>query len=191
MQSDKPQGQRIGWLCLDTDYPFTYHMYRIRRDRVRLPSGVETDYAYMESKGAVWIVPVTDDGQIVLIKQYRYAVDDWTWEVPAGGRHDHTGSDEELARRELAEEVGATCRSLQNVGWFYGAVSTNTGQCVVFLARGVQLNGASHCEPGEIIEVHPAPIAEAMAMAHSGQIKDCKSALALLLCEPYLQMADD
>ena len=92
-----------------------------------------------------------------------------------------------MARRELAEEVGATCRSLQNVGWFYGAVSTNTGQCVVFLARGVQLNGAPHCEPGEIIEVHPAPIAEAMAMAHSGQIKDCKSALALLLCEPYLR----
>jgi len=190
MQSDKPQGQRIGWLCLDTDYPFTYHMYRIRRDRVRLPSGLETDYAYMESKGAVWIVPVTDDGQIVLIKQYRYAVDDWTWEVPAGGKHDHTGSDEELARRELSEEVGATCRSLQNVGWFYGAVSINTGQCVVFLARGVQLNGASHCEPGEIIEVHPVPIAEALEMAHSGQIKDCKSALALLLCEPYLQMAE-
>ncbi len=190
MQSDKPQGQRIGWLCLDTDYPFTCHMYRIRRDRVRLPSGVETDYAYMESKGAVWIVPVTDDGQIVLIKQYRYAVDDWTWEVPAGGRHDHTGSDEELARRELSEEVGATCRSLENVGWFYGAVSINTGQCVAFLARGVQLSGASHREPGEIIEVHPVPIAEALEMAHSGQIKDCKSALALLLCEPYLQMAE-
>jgi ADP-ribose pyrophosphatase len=191
MQNDKPQGQRIGWLCLDTDYPFTYHMYRIRRDRVRLPSGLETDYAYMESKGAVWIVPVTDDGQIVLIKQYRYAVDDWTWEVPAGGKHDHTGSDEELARRELSEEVGATCRSLQNVGWFYSAVSVNTGQCVVFLARGVQLSGASHREPGEIIEVHPVPIDEALEMAHSGQIKDDKSALALLLCEPYLQMAED
>ena len=190
MHNDKPQGQRIGWLCLDTDYPFIYHMYRIRRDWVRLPSGVETDFAYMESKGAVWIVPVTDDGQIVLIKQYRYAVDDWTWEVPAGGRHDHTGSDEELARRELSEEVGATCRSLQNVGWFYGAVSINTGQCVVFLARGVQLNGASHREPGEIIEVHPVAIVEALAMAHNGQIKDCKSALALLLCEPYLQMAE-
>jgi ADP-ribose pyrophosphatase len=187
MQNDKPQGQRIGWLCLDTDYPFTYRMYRIRRDQVRLPSGLETDFAYMESKGAVWIVPVTDDGQIVLIRQYRYAVDDWTWEVPAGGKHDHTGSDEELARRELSEEVGATCRSLENVGWFYGAVSISTGQGVVFLARGVQLNGMPHREPGEFIEVHPVPIDEALAMAHDGQIKDCKSALALLLCEPYLR----
>jgi ADP-ribose diphosphatase len=187
MQNDKPQGQRIGWYCLDTDYPFTYPMYRIRRDHVRLPSGLETDFAYMESKGAVWIVPVTDDGQIVLIRQYRYAVDDWTWEVPAGGKHDHTGSDEELARRELSEEVGATCQSLENVGWFYGAVSTNTGQCVVFLARGVQLNGMPHREPGEIIEVHPVPIDEALAMAHNGEIKDCKSALALLLCEPHLR----
>jgi len=184
---DKPQGQRIGWLCLDTDYPFTYRMFRIRRDQVRLPIGQETDYAYMESKGAVWIVPVTDDGRIVLIKQYRYAVDDWTWEVPAGGKHDHAGTDEELARRELSEEIGATCRSLQYIGWFYAAVSIATEKCQVFLARGVQLDGSPHREPGEIIELHPMPIDEALAMAHSGQIKDGKSALALLLSKPYLE----
>jgi ADP-ribose pyrophosphatase len=187
MLTDKPQGQRIGWLCLDSDYPFSYHMFRIRRDRVRLPSGVETDYAYMETKGAVWVVPVTDDGRIILIKQYRYAVDDWTWEVPAGGKHDHTGSDEELARRELSEEVGATCRSLEKVGWFYGAVSTNTSRCEVFLARGAQLGGASHREPGEIIEVHPVSKDAALAMARNGEIKDGKSALALLMCEAYLK----
>jgi ADP-ribose pyrophosphatase len=191
MQNDKPQGQRIGWLCLDTDYPFTYRMYRIRRDRVRFPSGVESDYAYMESKGAVWVVPVTDDGQIVLIRQYRYAVDDWTWEVPAGGKFDHTGTDEELARRELSEEVGATCQSLQHVGWFYGAVSTSSGRCEVFLARGVRLDESPHREPGEIIEVHPVPIAEALAMARSGRIKDCKSALALLMCETHLYKTEE
>ena len=187
MQTDKPEGQRIGWLCLNTDYPFDYRMYRIRRDHVRLPSGVETDYAYMESHGAVWVVPVTDDGQIVLIRQYRYAVDDWVWEVPAGGKHDHVGSDEELARRELGEEVGATCESLQPIGWFYGAVSISTSRCQIFLARGVRLDGSPHREPGEIIEVHPMPIAEALAMARQGQMKDGKSALALLMCEPYLR----
>ena len=186
MSNDKPQGQHIGWLCLDTDYPFTYRMFRIRRDKVRLPIGRETDFAYMESRGAVWIVPVTDDGQIVLIRQYRYAVDDWVWEVPAGGKHDHVGSDEELARRELSEEVGATCRSLEYVGWFYGAVSISTTRCDVFLALGVQLGGSPHREPGEIIEVHPVPVDEALKMARSGLIKDSKSALALLMCEPYL-----
>ena len=57
--------------------------------------------------------------------------------------------------------------------------------------RGYALtSGASAREPGEIIEVYPVPIAEALAMAHNGQIKDCKSALALLLCEPYLQMVE-
>jgi len=186
MSNDKPQGQHIGWLCLDTDYPFTYRMFRIRRDKVRLPIGRETDFAYMESRGAVWIVPVTDEGQIVLIRQYRYAVDDWVWEVPAGGKHDHVGSDEELARRELSEEVGATCRSLAYVGWFYGAVSISTTRCDVFLALGVQLGGSPHREPGEIIEVHPVPVDEALKMARSGLIKDSKSALALLMCEPYL-----
>lgn len=187
MPNDKPQGQRIGWLCLDTDYPFDYRIFRIRRDRVRLPSGLETTYAYMESRGAVWIVPVTDDGELVLIQQYRYAVDDWVWEVPAGGKHDHTGTDQELAHRELSEEVGATCRSMHHIGWFYGAVSVSTSRCDVFLARGVQLNGSPHREPGEIIQVHPVPVAQALAMARSGQIKDSKSALALLMCEPYLR----
>ncbi len=186
---DKPQGQRINWLCLETDYPFTYRVFRIRRDRVRLPNDLETDYAYLESKGAVWIVPVTDDGKIILIKQYRYAVDDWVWEVPAGGKHDHTGTDEELARRELSEEVGATCSSLEYIGWFYASVSIATDQCQVFLAHGAQLHGIAHREPGEIIEVQPVPIDEALAMAHNGQIKDGKSALALLLCEPHLWRA--
>jgi ADP-ribose pyrophosphatase len=185
MLTDKPEGQRVGWLHLDTEYPFIYRMYRIRRDRVILPNGLATDYAYLEMRGAVWVVPVTDDGKIVLIKQYRYAVDDWTWEVPAGGKHDHVGTDEELACRELSEEIGATCRSLEYVGWFYASVSNATEQCQVFLARGVQL-GEPRREPGEIIEVHPVPIDEALAMAQRGEIKDGKSALALLLCEPLL-----
>ena len=186
MPDDKPEGQRIGWQCRSSDYPFTGRAFRIRQDHVRLPSDVEIDLAYMESKGAVWVVPVTDDGQIVLIKQYRYAVDDWTWEVPAGGKHDHDGSDEELARRELSEEVGATCQSLQYIGWSYGAVSVATSRCHVFLARGVRLDGAPHRDPAEFIVVQPVSIAEAMGMARSGQIKDCKSALALLMCEPHL-----
>ncbi len=79
MSDDKPRGRQAGWLRLGTDYPFIYHMYRIRRDHIRLPSGIETTYAYMESKGAVWVVPVTDDEKIVLIRQYRYAVDEWIW----------------------------------------------------------------------------------------------------------------
>jgi ADP-ribose pyrophosphatase len=87
----------------------------------------------------------------------------------------------------LSEEVGATCRSLEKVGWFYGAVSTNTSRCEVFLARGAQLDGAAHREPGEIMEVHPVPIDAALAMARNGEIKDGKSALAVLMCEAYLK----
>ncbi len=78
-------------------------------------------------------------------------------------------------------------RSLEYIGWTYGSVSTNTEVCHVFLARGVRLDGAPHREPGETIEVHPMPISEALALAHSGQMKDGKSMLALLMCEPYLQ----
>ncbi len=187
MNQSKPNGRQIGWERLDTHYPYEYSHFCIRQDRLRLPNGQETTYAYMENPGAVWIVPLTADGQVVLIRQYRYAVDAWCWEVPAGGLHDHDGSPESLARRELAEEVGGDCDELTYVGWFYAGCSIQNEVCHVFLARGVRLDRAPQREPGETIEVHVTPLDEALALARGGHMKDGKSALAVFLCGPYMR----
>lgn len=187
MNHHKPNSRQAGWERLHTHYPYEYPLFRIRQDRVRLPNGQETDYAYMENQGAAWIVPLTADGQIVLIRQYRYAVDDWCWEVPAGGLYNHDGPPASLARRELAEEVGGDCDELTYVGWFYAGCSIENEVCHVFLAHGVRLDREPQREPGETIEIHPTPLDEALALARSGQMKDGKSALALLLCEPHLK----
>jgi ADP-ribose pyrophosphatase len=187
MNQQKPNGQHVGWEHLDTHHPYQYTHFRIREDRIRLPNGQETRYAYMETKGAVWIVPVTRDGQVVLIRQYRYAVDDWCWEVPAGGLHDHAGSLESLARRELAEEVGGSCDELIYVGWHYASCSISDEVCHVFLARGVRLDREPQREAGETMETHLMSLQEALALAREGRMTDGKSALALLLCEPHLR----
>ena len=188
--TDKPNGIALGWQRLTTEYPYTYHMFRVRLDQVRWPDGHVGPYAYVQSTGAVWVVPVTADGQIVLIRQFRYTVDDWCWEVPAGGFHDFSGSPLDLARRELAEEIGGRSDDWVYVGSYRPGVSTIDEICHVVLARDVRLDQEPRREPAEIIEVHLVPPARALEMARSGEMVDGHSALALLRCEPYLVAED-
>ncbi|MCP4538001.1 MAG: NUDIX hydrolase [Chloroflexi bacterium] len=185
-ETSKPNAVPFGWKRLATDYPYTYHMFRIRRDQVRWPDDHVAPYAYIQSKGAVWIVPVTVDGQVILIRQFRYTVDDWCWEVPAGGMHDFEGSPLELAKRELDEEIGGESDDWLHVGSFRPGVSIMDQICHIVLARDVRLDREPHREPGEIIEIHPMSIERALEMARSNEMIDGHSALALLRCEPYL-----
>lgn len=182
---DKPIGRKLDWERLDTHYPYVNSRFQIRQDRVRLPNGNQIAYAYAETQGAVWVVPLTDDGQIILIRQYRYPNDSWLWEVPAGGLFDHKGSLEELARRELAEEIGATCDKVVYVSWYYGAPSSSDTVCHVMLARGTRLDRTPRREQTECIEIHPLPLQAALSMARNGEMRDGRSALALLLCEQH------
>ncbi len=208
-QNDKPEGARVGWRLRETRHPFTTPWLRLREDRVAItndgadgttpgavdettPDVVDTvteiTYTYLESGLAVFIVPVTDDGRMLLIRQYRYTVDDWCVEVPAGGAHDKPGiSLEDLVRDELREETGAACDAVERVGSFYGSTSKTDQQCHVFLARGTRIVGPPSLELTERIEPYPLPIADAIRLARSGGVKDGQSALSVLLCEDVLR----
>ena len=183
---DKPNGVALGWERLDTSYPFDYHMFRVRKDMVRWPDGHLAPYAYVEAVGAVWVVPLTADGDVILIRQFRYTMDAWCWEVPAGGFHDFEGTPVALAQQELAEEVGGSSDDWRYISAFNTGASILEEKCHIVLARNVQLDREPLREPAEIIKVHPTPIARALDMARSSEIADVHSALALLCCEPYL-----
>jgi ADP-ribose pyrophosphatase len=156
----------------------------LREDQIKLPDGSQGVYTVIERPGAVWIIPLLDDDRMVLIWNYRYTIDRWLWEVPAGSIASGV-SPEEMARRELSEEIGGTAASLETVSTFY----TWPGQCDeqghVFLARGVTL-GEPHREPTEVMERHIFPVEKALEMAHHGEIADAPSALAILMCQPFL-----
>jgi len=184
---DKHNLRTYGWECLSTDYPYTYPMFRVRQDQVRWPDGHLAPYAYVQGTDAVWIVPITVDRQVVLIRQLRYTIADWCWEVPAGGFHDFTGTPLELAKRELAEEIGGTSDNWLYVGSFRPGDSIIDQVCHIILARDVRLDCEPRREPGEIIEVHLVSVERALEMARNGEMVDGHSALALLRCEPYLQ----
>jgi ADP-ribose pyrophosphatase len=183
---EKPNGVALGWRRLETHYAFECPWFRVRTDTVRWPDGEVAPYTYIEGVGAVWVVPVTVEGDVVLIRQFRYTMDDWCWEVPAGGFHDFDGSPMELARQELAEEVGGVSDDWRYIGSFRPGNSIMDAVYHVILARDVRVNRAVHREPSEIIEVHPVPADRALEMARSGVMADGYSALALFRCEPYL-----
>jgi ADP-ribose diphosphatase len=183
----KPKAEAIGWKRQETDYPFSGRTFRVRRDRLLIKGIHRVDYAYIESEGAVWVVPVTPEGEVVLIRQYRYSVDDWVWEVPAGGLFDHEGDLESLVRRELLEEVGGEADSLEYIGWFYGGAAMTNTRCHVFIAYNTRLKHQPKPEIMENIEVHVVPVDSALRMCRSGEMQEGRSALALLWSEPYLR----
>ncbi|HEX6817730.1 MAG TPA: NUDIX hydrolase [Ktedonobacterales bacterium] len=159
--------------------------YSVRRDSVQTHTGEQISYTYVEHPGAVYVVPVTGEGVVLLIRQYRYPVHDWLWEVPSGGIE--VGEDgATAAARELAEEVGATSPEIQPVAAFYTSAGISNERSEVYLATQVTL-GQSHREATELLRVVPLPLDVALRMAHAGEMTDAQSALALLLCEPYLR----
>ncbi len=133
-------------------------------------------------------MPVTADGHVLLIAQYRYPIDAWCLEIPTGGMRDHAGKPaEEVARIELREEIGATTAVLESVGSFYAAAASRDQRFHVFLARDVEITASPAREPTERIELRPTPVAASLHLARTGQMPESQSALSLLLCEPTLR----
>ncbi len=186
----KPNAARLGWRVLEIARPFEGKVNRLRADRVTFPNRQEAVYAYLERGESVIIVPVTADGRMALIRQYRYPVDEHCYELPAGCCRDTGGAAlEQVARNELREEIGATAGSLEYVTWFYSSSSISDEVCHIFLALNVALDQETDREPGEHIEPLLVPVAEAFALVRRGEMKTGTCALAILHCEPLLRAA--
>lgn len=158
--------------------------FRLRQDDIRLPNGQQAVYNVINKPDAVVIVPILTDGRMVLINQYRYPIEKWCIEVPAGGIPDNTPP-EVAARNELAEEIGGQAQSLLSLGAFWSMKGIGDEKMYIYLALGVTL-GQTQREATEIIELRIVSIAEALHMARSNEIDDGPSALAILLSEAHL-----
>ena len=147
-------------------------------DRVRLPGGAETTYQYRpRGPRAVFVLPVTAQGEAVLIRQYRYPLRATVTEVVAGG----VERGEDLlaaARRELHEEVGGVAAEWVPLPGFYPQPSISGVIFYPFLALGVTL-GDMHHEDTETIERVVVPVAEAYRRLDAGEILDGSSSLTL------------
>jgi ADP-ribose pyrophosphatase len=165
--------------ALDSQRAWDCRWYSVRKDRIHLPDGSEGEYNVVELPDAVWVVPLTTAGEIVMLYHYRYPLGQWGWELPSGSI---SPGDDALstAQRELAEEAGGTAadwRFLMRASTMKGI---GTEYAHLYLASGVTL-GETHHEPAEVMTVHTLPPFKVMEMARAGEIQDAISVLALLL----------
>jgi ADP-ribose pyrophosphatase len=172
------------WEVLDSEYLLRSPWRDFRKDRVRLHTGDEIVYSYMEAPDAAFVVPLTADGRIATVRQYRHPVRAWVWEVVGGG----VGPEGPLgtARKELKEEIGGTCREIVSLGSFYMGAGGLSLRSYMFLALDVEL-GEHEREPMELLDVVLLDPDEAFARARDGRIDESQSALAILLAEPLIR----
>jgi uncharacterized protein len=156
----------------------------VLEDRLAGEPGRSTSYTYLAVPRAVFVVPVTDSGEIVLVRQYRHPVRDWTLEVPAGSVEDGE-SPLAAAHRELAEEVGGRARGWRRLTTFYSSSAHLSLRSDAFLATGVVLGTPQPGEDEEVTVVR-LPVEEALGRARTGKLVEGQTALALLLAAPYL-----
>jgi ADP-ribose pyrophosphatase len=174
----------IPFKTLSTKTSWENPFYRIQSSELLCPNGDRATYHVVTKGDAVFIVPVTTANEIVLIRQYRFTVGAWCWEVPAGSIKP-AQTPLEAAAIELREEIGGSAEQWQLVSELYTMNGICNEKGYFYLATGVTMGETAH-EPIEMIEIHPTPIPTALHMARTGQIEDGKSALALLLCEGEL-----
>jgi ADP-ribose pyrophosphatase len=153
-------------LCLDVD-------------EVEEPHGVRALREVVRHRGSAAVLPVHDDGRLVLVRQYRYAVDDSLWELPAG-RLDPGEVPDEGARRELEEEVGLRAGHMEPLSVFF----TTPGFCdeAIHVFRATRLSAVkARPEDDERIEVGTFTLREAREMIRRGEVREAKTLVALLL----------
>jgi ADP-ribose pyrophosphatase len=158
------------WTLLSSRQLAEYKILRLREDRYRFePTGAEADFVVCDSRDWGLVIPVTVDGQVVLVRQYRHGVRAVVLETP-GGVLDAGETPEEGAARELREETGYEPDRIRVVGKMLPNPALNNAQVHVLLAEGCRRVGEPQPDPFELIEVVLRPLADVPAMIAAGEI---------------------
>jgi ADP-ribose pyrophosphatase len=164
-------------------------VYRARvfllvKENVTLDNGATTDLEYVEHPGAAAIVPLISPDEVVLIKQYRHALRQYIWEIPAGTL-DPEEPVMDCARRELAEETGYAADVWQKLAEITPVPGYSDERVHLFLASGLKA-ARQALDPDEVLAVHRVTLARAVEMIAQGDIQDAKSICGLLLADRWL-----
>jgi len=154
-------------VCLDTE-------------TVTLPNGSTLEMEIVRHPGGAAVVALDSEDRICLLRQYRYVVGDWLWELPAG-KIDHEEPPLQTAQRELAEEAGVAAARWDDLGYTFSSPGVFDERVYLYLARDLTTVPAAQ-EPHEVFEVHWIPFDDAMEWAQSGEIVDAKTLIALYRC---------
>ncbi len=166
---------------ISMEWVFRGKLLQVRRDLVRLPDGSTAEREHIVHPGAVMIIPITESGEVVLERQFRYPLGCEMIEFPAG-KIDPGESPLATGRRELLEETGYTAAQWEYVTTIHLAIGYSNERIIFYLARGLKQEGARP-DHGEFLEVFTLPVPEALQWLRDGRISDSKTVAGLLWLE--------
>lgn len=149
-------------------------------DYIEMPDGGLAKWDYIEhKKGAAAVLAALPDGRIVMVRQYRNALDRVTLEIPAGARDSVTEDTAICARRELEEETGYTCGKLEKLLSLKSTVAFCNEFIDVYLATDLT-PGEQHLDEDEYIDIVPCELSDLCEKIYAGEIQDAKTVAAIL-----------
>jgi ADP-ribose pyrophosphatase len=159
-------------------------VFQLVRENVTLDNGTTVDLDFIEHPGAAAIVALTNEGSVVLVRQYRHPLKGYIWEIPAGTL-DRGETALDGARRELVEETGYAAAQWRQIGEITPVPAYSDERIHLFLATGLSA-AAQRLDADEVLDVHCLPLTEVGGLIARGELQDAKSICALLLAQQCL-----
>lgn len=166
---------------LESERVFTGKVFSIDRDRVKMPNGRAVTVDVIRHSRSVVLVPVPEPGKLILVRQYRYAVNAFLWELPAGSV-DEGESPEEAARRECHEEIELVPSTIVRLGAMYPTPGYCDEEMIFFRLSGLEkTDEKAAVDEDEDIEMKVFELRDVREMLRRGEIQDMKTVVALTL----------
>jgi ADP-ribose pyrophosphatase len=172
--------------CLSSELIYDGKVVHLYVDQVELPNGMRSTREYVKHIGAVAVLPLTDEGEVICVRQYRYAHGCIMTEIPAGKLDSREEDHIEAALRELREETGARCERLTYLGLFRSTPAILDEKIDLYLAEGLTL-GETDPDEDEFLELERVPLCELVDRVMSGEITDGKTQVAILKANEILR----
>lgn len=169
---------------ISSDRIYTGKTISLRVDTVEVPNRGYQKREIVEHKGAVAIVALTSDNKVVLVKQYRKAIEKELWEIPAG-KIEIGENPKECAIRELKEETGYSAENMKLIHKFYTSAGFSNQKVYIFLAENL-IPGDTSFDEDEIIEVKELDINEVYKMIERNEIEDAKTSIGILITKELI-----
>ena len=177
--TDTEEKKELAEVQISSEDIFEGKILHLANDEVRLPNGETSGREVIRHIGAVCIIPITDDNEVIVERQFRYPVDEVLTEIPAG-KLDFKDEDRlEAAKRELREETGYIADEWTDLGFFYPAAAYSDEKITLYMARGLHL-GERELDEDEFINVVKVPLKDLAEEVMSGKIPDNKTQMAIL-----------
>jgi ADP-ribose pyrophosphatase len=170
----------------DSQEIFDGVILHVFKDTVKLPNGKSATREVIRHIGAVGVIPITDDGKVIIEKQFRYPLNRIVTEIPAGKLDSFTEDRLSAAKRELEEETGYTAAEWIPLGDYIPTCAYCDERITLYMAKGLQL-GQRHLDEDEFLNFEAVPLEKLVEQVMNGTITDGKTQVAILKAARYLE----